>query len=263
MRRPRRGRSSTWTSFSASDRHGRRCHGGDAGAGVPHAGDADWCSAPSPVGWRDAQYCKRRVWGVAPADDKIGTRRGGDATTPHGRGGTRPAALPTHRCGRRCGDQDVGGRRRGRIPPPRIYSAVVVTAAMPVLAYPTKGTLIGAQRLPQWGDGTPSTGSVAPGVGSWPPPVGRSGRGQWGGGHARGGTPGDALACDEGGTPLGRLPSRRWTARWATRRWGGARGDAPASEGGRHARGAELSSPTAGAVGDPPVRRCPWRRAIE
>jgi len=137
-------------------------------------GGADWCSAPHLVAWRAAQYWQRRVGGVAPADDKVGTRRGGDVTTPHRRGGTRPAALPTRRCGRRCGDRDVGGRRRGRLPPPRIDSAVVVTAAMPVLAYPTRGTLIGAQRLPPWGGGTPSTGSVA--SGAWPRRTTRSGR---------------------------------------------------------------------------------------
>jgi len=163
MRRSRSGRSPPRTSSSASVRLGRRGHGGDAGAGVPHAGDADWCSAPPPVGWRDAQHWKRRVWGVAPAD-----------ATPHGRGGTRPAALPTRRCGRRCGDREVGGRRRRRLPPPRIDSAVVVTAAMPVLAYPTRGTLIGAQRLPPWDGRTPSTGSVA--YGAWPRRTTRSGR---------------------------------------------------------------------------------------
>jgi len=174
MRRSRRGRSPPRTSSSASDRLGRRCHGGDAGAGVPQSGDADWRSAPSAVGWRDAQYGQRRVGGVAPADDKVGTRRGGDVTTAHGRGETRPAALPSRRCGRRCGDRDVGGRRRGRLSPPRIDSAVVVTAAMPVLAYPNRGTLIGAQRLPPWGAVTLSTGSVA--SGAWPRQTTRSGR---------------------------------------------------------------------------------------
>ena len=174
MRRSRRGRSPPRTSSFASNQLGRRGHGGDAGAGVPHAGDADWCSAPPAVGWRDAQYWQRRVGGVAPADDKVGTRRGGDATTPHGRGKTRPAALPTRRCGRRCGDRDVGGRRRRRLPPTRIDSAVVVMATMPVLAYSTRGTLIGAQRLLPWDGGTPSTGSVA--YGAWPQRTKRSGR---------------------------------------------------------------------------------------
>jgi len=150
MRQSRRGRSPPRTSSSASDRLGRRGHGGDAGSGVPHAGDADWCSAPPDGGWRDAQHWQRRVGGVAPADVKVGTGRGGDATTAHGRGGTRPAAFLTRRCGRRCGDRDVSGRRRERLPPPRIDSAVAVTAAMPVLAYPTRGTPIGAQRLPPW-----------------------------------------------------------------------------------------------------------------
>ena len=51
-------------------------------------------------------------------------------------------------------------------------SAVVITAAMPVLAYPTRGPLISAQRLPLVGGGTPSTGSVA--SGAWPPWTTRS-----------------------------------------------------------------------------------------
>jgi len=111
---------------------------------VPH-------SAPPAGRWRDAQHWQRRVWGVAPADKKVGTRRCGDVTTAHGRGRTWPAASPTSRCGRRSGERDVGGRRPGRHPPPRIYSAVVVTAAMPVLAYPTWGKLIGAPGLPPFG----------------------------------------------------------------------------------------------------------------
>ena len=103
-----------------------------------------------PWEWRDDQHRQRRVGGVALAYDKVGTRRGGDATTAHWRGGTRPAASPTRRYRRQCLDQDVGGLRRGRLPLPRIDSAVAVTAAMPVLAHPTWGMLIGAQRLPQW-----------------------------------------------------------------------------------------------------------------
>jgi len=108
MRRSRRGRSPPRTSSSASDRLGCRGHSGDAGAGVPHAGDADWCSAPPAGGWRDAQHWQRRVGGVAPVDDKVGKRRVGDAATAHW-----PCRLRRSGAGApSCGLESRGVRRR-------------------------------------------------------------------------------------------------------------------------------------------------------